>query len=76
MGKSPMHPRRRRFIKLTATGLVAAPFANALLRGNAAALALRSRTSLSLRKAGAPPGEANNPVRKGDSTDGGEWGDQ
>ena len=32
-----MHPRRRRFIKLTATGLVAAPFANALLRRNAAA---------------------------------------
>ena len=37
MAKSPMHPRRRRFIKLTATGLVAAPFATALLRGNAAA---------------------------------------
>jgi hypothetical protein len=37
MAKSPVHPRRRRFIKLTATGLVVAPFANALLHGNAAA---------------------------------------
>jgi hypothetical protein len=37
MAKSPEHPRRRRFIKLTATGLVVAPFANALLRRNAAA---------------------------------------
>ena len=37
MTKSPAHPRRRWFIKLTATGLVVAPFANALLRGNAAA---------------------------------------
>ena len=37
MAKSPTHPRRRRFIKLTATGLVVAPFANALLRRNAAA---------------------------------------
>jgi hypothetical protein len=32
-----VHPPRRRFIKLTATGLVAAPFANVLLSGNAAA---------------------------------------
>jgi hypothetical protein len=32
-----VHPRRRRFIKLTATGFVVAPFANTLLRGNAAA---------------------------------------
>jgi hypothetical protein len=37
MAESPVHPKRRRFIKLTATGLVAAPFANALLGGNAAA---------------------------------------
>ena len=36
MAKSAVHPRRR-FIKLTATGLVAAPFANELLCGNAAA---------------------------------------
>ena len=31
MAKPPAHPRRRRFIKLTATALVVAPFANALL---------------------------------------------
>ena len=37
MTESPMHPKRRRFIKLTVTGLAAAPFANALLSGNAAA---------------------------------------
>jgi High potential iron-sulfur protein len=37
MAKSHVHPRRRRFIKLTATGLIVAPFANALLRGNATA---------------------------------------
>src|SRR6266446_10465100 len=37
MAKSPIHPRRRRFIKLTATGLIVAPLATALLRGNAAA---------------------------------------
>ena len=37
MAISPVHPRRRRFIKLTATGLVVAPFANALLSGNAEA---------------------------------------
>ncbi len=37
MAKSPVHPRRRRFIKLTATGLVVAPLATALLRGNASA---------------------------------------
>jgi hypothetical protein len=36
MAESPVHPKRRRFIKLTATGLVAAPFAP-LLGGNAAA---------------------------------------
>ena len=38
MANSPVHPPRRRFIELTATGLVAAPFANALLSGNAAAV--------------------------------------
>jgi hypothetical protein len=38
MANPPVHPPRRRFIKLTATGLVAAPFANALLSGNAAAV--------------------------------------
>ena len=37
MAESHVHPRRRRFIKLTATGFVVAPFANALLGGNAAA---------------------------------------
>jgi len=37
MAKSPMHQRRRRFIKLTATGLVVAPFASALLSRNASA---------------------------------------
>lgn len=37
MAESPVHPKRRRFIKLTATGFVAAPFANALLSGNVAA---------------------------------------
>jgi hypothetical protein len=31
------HPKRRRFIKLTATGLVLAPFANMLLSENALA---------------------------------------
>jgi hypothetical protein len=31
MAKPPAHLRRRRFIKLTATALVVAPFANALL---------------------------------------------
>ena len=40
MAKSPVHPRRRRFIKLTATGLIVAPFANALLSRNAAAAEL------------------------------------
>jgi hypothetical protein len=33
----PCSTLRRRFIKLTATGLVAAPFANAMLSGNAEA---------------------------------------
>lgn len=37
MTESSMHPKRRRFIKLTVTGLAAAPFANALLSGSAAA---------------------------------------
>jgi hypothetical protein len=37
MTESPMHPKRRRFIKLTATGFLVAPFANTLLSGNAAA---------------------------------------
>jgi hypothetical protein len=37
MAESPVQATRRRFIKLTATGFVAAPFANALLSGNAAA---------------------------------------
>ena len=37
MAESHVHPRRRQFIKLTAAGLVVAPFANALLGGNAAA---------------------------------------
>jgi hypothetical protein len=37
MAVSPVHPRRRRFIKLTATGLAVAPFANALQSGNACA---------------------------------------
>jgi hypothetical protein len=31
MTKPPAHPRRRRFIKLTASALCVAPFANALL---------------------------------------------
>ena len=38
MAKPPAHPRRRRFIKLTATGLVIAPFASALLSDNAVAV--------------------------------------
>ena len=38
MAKPPAHPRRRRFIKLTATGLVIAPFASALLSENAEAV--------------------------------------
>ena len=38
MANSPVRPLRRRFIKLTATGFIAAPFANALLSGNAAAV--------------------------------------
>ena len=37
MAESHVHPRRRRFIRLTATGFVVAPLAAALLRGNAAA---------------------------------------
>ena len=37
MAEYPLQPKRRRFIKLTATSFVAAPFANALLSGNAAA---------------------------------------
>ena len=37
MTESSVHPKRRRFIKLTVTSLAAAPFANALLSGNAAA---------------------------------------
>jgi hypothetical protein len=37
MAELPIHPKRRRFIKLTVTGLAAAPFTNALLSGNAAA---------------------------------------
>jgi len=53
MAKSPVHPRRRRFIKLTATGLVVAPLA----------LALCSRTSSSLPRAGALHGAADTPGR-------------
>ena len=37
MAKPPLHPMRRRFIKLTATGLVVVPFANAMLSGKAEA---------------------------------------
>ena len=37
MANSPTHTTRRRFIKISATGFIAAPFANALLSGNAAA---------------------------------------
>jgi hypothetical protein len=44
MAESHAFPRRRRFIKLTATGLVVAPFANALLRENAAAADLISES--------------------------------
>jgi hypothetical protein len=37
MSVSPIHPKRRRFIKLAVTGLAGAPFANRLLSGNAVA---------------------------------------
>jgi High potential iron-sulfur protein len=37
MAKPPVHSTRRRFIKLTAAGLVGVPFANAMLGGNAEA---------------------------------------
>jgi hypothetical protein len=38
MAKSPVHStRRRRFIKLTATGMAVLPFANAILGGSAEA---------------------------------------
>lgn len=37
MNEFPLHPKRRRFIKLTVTGIAAAPFTSALLSGNAAA---------------------------------------
>jgi hypothetical protein len=37
MAKSSVHSTRRRFFKLTATGLVVVPFANAMLGGKAEA---------------------------------------
>jgi hypothetical protein len=37
MAEPPDHPTRRRFIKLTATGLAVVPFATAMLGGNAKA---------------------------------------
>ena len=44
MAKHAPDNSRRRFIKLTAIGLAAAPFANALLTGTASAAELISET--------------------------------